>query len=263
MRPRDTALLVDLFTGAVVVSVAVALAGLTWRLFDLATHRAPEPSPMGFPVPARAPTDLTPILSLAPFGVEQGGDPRPTTLPVELRGVLRAMPAAASTALIAGAGGTPLSYRVGQAIPAGATIEAIRIDSVVLRVGGHRELLTFPRSGAPPAAAAVAPDQAASPATTPSTPGVSSPSPPASPRALLDSFGATPVNGGYRIAAPLAPTARRAGLLPGDVIDQVNGTPLGDQSVDRRTLAMAARSGDLRVALIRNGRRTMISVPLR
>lgn len=260
MRPRDTVLLVDLFTGAVVVSVAVALAGLTWRLFDLATHRAPAPPPAGFLAPAQARTDITPILSLAPFGVERGGDLRPTTLPLELRGVLLAMPVAASTALIAATGGAPLAYRAGQAIPAGATIETIRIDSVILRVGAHRELLTFPKAAAAPETAPAPPP--ASPAATPEA-GSPAAQTAASPQALLDSLGAAPVNGGYRIGDSLSATARQAGLLPGDVIDQVNGTLLGNPAMDRQTLAMAARSGELRVALIRKGRRTTISVPLR
>ena len=268
MRPRNAALLIDLFTGAVILSVAVALANVTWRLIELVDHRMPEPN--GAPLrsaPALA-IDITPILAFAPFGTENGSDLRPTSLPIELRGVFQAIPSEASTALIAPTGGASAAYKVGEAVPAGGSILAINRDSVVFAVNGHRELLGFPQpagaKGAAPTAGPSAPGtsvtaQAPSPAGT----AVSSAAPSTNPsQALLDSLGASPVSGGYRVGESLSSVAREAGLLPGDVINQVNGTLLGNPAMDRQTLALAARSGQLRIGLVRNGRQATFALPL-
>lgn len=267
MTPRQASLMADIFSGAVAISVAIALAGLTWRLVLLASHR-PVQVGAGPPVMRSFAVDVGPIVTLAPFGNAVGGPLQATSLPLELRGILLAVPAEASSALISASGGPVLSYKAGQTLPAGATIETIAMDRVILSVGGHRELLTFPK----PAGVA------ATPGSTFAQPGISSGTPMAPPTSplltapatsavtplanLIDSLGATPVDGGYRVGDTASPVVRQAGLLPGDVIRQVNGTMLGNPAMDRQVFASAARSGSVRVDLVRNDRRLTITVPL-
>lgn len=264
MTSRQAAIAADLFVAAIVCSVAFALAGLTWRIVGLLTYR-PPPATIAARLAATG-IDIGPIVALAPFGESLSDAPQPTTLPIELRGIVRTIPQEASSVLIAPSGGAAASYRVGGVIPQGATILSIGIDTAILGVGGHREILGFPKSvaAAPPTPLPGGP--AILPGTT-SVAGLPSPiAPPpgaASPQSLLDSLGASPVTGGYRIGESLSPAIRQAGLMPGDVIEQVNGTPLGNPAIDQRVLAAAARSGTLRVDLVRNGRRTTITLPLR
>lgn len=261
MTPRQMAAAVDLFAIAVIASVAIALAGLSWRIASLMEDRSPKPQPATPILPRAGEADVAPILALAPFGNGTSGAAQPTRLPIELRGVILAIPRERSTALIAPSGGTPIAYRVGEPIPQGATIQTIGVDSVILGVGGHRELLAFPKPGAAAAPASVTAPAGPAPLSLPPRAGAA-PGAPSSPTALLDSLGATPVNGGYRVGDSLSPAVRQAGLLPGDLIDQVNGTLLGNPAMDQQTLAAAARSGTVRIDLVRGGRRTTITVPL-
>ena len=254
MNPRHAALAVDLFTGAVIASVAVALAGLTWRIV------AGQGPAVAVPVPAvvaQSPVDLSPILAFAPFGRPSITDAPRTTLGVELRGIVLAEPASASTALIAPTGGMPEPVTVGGAVPGGATIEKIGLDHVLLRVGNRIERLDFPKAAQ---AAASAPAPAVAPA---ALPPVAVPSPAGGVDALVASLGAAPVANGWRLGESLSPQFRQAGLQPGDIVERINGRPLGDAQGDRQLLAAAALAGSVRADIVRNGRRITLSLPLR
>jgi general secretion pathway protein C len=91
LTPRQARLALDLLTGLVIVSVAFALAGLTWRLAGHAGSGAVT-VPSGAAAVAAAP-DIAPALALAPFGRAAAGEgAQPTTLPHELKGVIAASP---------------------------------------------------------------------------------------------------------------------------------------------------------------------------
>ena len=66
LTPRQARTALDVLTGLVVISVAVALAGLTWRIAGHAGTGAIT-VPSGRSAPAIAP-DIAPALALAPFG---------------------------------------------------------------------------------------------------------------------------------------------------------------------------------------------------
>ena len=158
MTPRQASRAADIFTGLVVASVAVALAGLTWRLVGARPADAPPPA-AGQPAAPAPAADISPALALSPFGRPDASSAQPTSLALALRGVVLAYPRSASSALIAPAGGQPISYAVGQVVPGGATIEEIAFDRVLLRVNGRLERLDLPRisaAGTAPVAAAPA-----------------------------------------------------------------------------------------------------------
>lgn len=156
MKSLSPALLVRLYAVLMVASVAVALAGLTWRLMGYAGGAevpvvpvAAASSPGGVRADA---TDISAMVRLAPFGRSEPGTAAATRLPLTLRGVMQARPAEASTAWIAAEDGKVVSYAVGGAVPGGATLNSVAADHVILDVGGGLERLDFPKpEKAPPA----------------------------------------------------------------------------------------------------------------
>lgn len=274
MTPRQAARAADLFTGLVIASVAIALAGLTWRLVGARPADVPPPA-AGQPAAPAPAADISAALALAPFGRPDASSAAPTSLALALRGVILADPPSASSALIAPTGGQPVSYAVGQAVPGGATIEQIAFDRVLLRVNGRLERLDLPRisaAGAPAApavVAAAAPPATAVPATGPSDgsgsqpmQAIAGPAPASGPLSLLDKLGAAPVGGSYRIGAQPSAEARQAGLLPGDVIERINGLPATAVASDRQLIAQMM-AGPAQIDVLRGGKRVSFSFALR
>ncbi|MBC9032511.1 PDZ domain-containing protein [Sphingomonas sp. JC676] len=260
LTPRQARTALDLLTGAVVVSVAVALAGLTWRIAGHAgTGAITVPSGRSGPI---VPPDIAAAIALAPFGKAALADAnQPTGLPLELKGVVAAVPMELSTAFIAVGGQPAQPFRVGEAV-SGATIQSILRDRVILLNGGRSEFLAFPDPTLSPeqrqAAAAQAPaapaPQAVTGAVTPPPPGP----PPGNTAAALQRFDATPTSGGYRIGDNGPP-----GMVPGDVIQSVNGTSLNDPQAANAAFAAAQASGTAQIQILRDGKRLTLTVPLR
>lgn len=275
MTPRQASRAADIFTALVIASVAVSLGVTTWHLFGAGTAR-PATAPVA--VASGGPVDIAPALSLAPFGRPDASSAPPTSLALQLRGIILADPASASSALIAPTGGQPVAYVVGQSVPGGATVEAIAFDKVLLRTNGRLERLDLPRisaNGQAPAAAAPPPPSGAAPTTGPSdgsgsqplqafAPGSPPPGAPAGgPLSLLDRLGAAPVGGAYRVGTSPSPEARDAGLLPGDVIERINGMPATAVAADRQLLAQIMAAGPAQVEVVRGGKRVTFSFALR
>lgn len=264
LTSRQTRTLLDLLTGAVVVSVAIALAGLTWRIAGHAgTGAITVPTVRGGPA---LPPDTAAALALAPFGRPGAGEAnQKTALPLELKGVVAAFPAALSTAFIAEGGQPPKPFHIGETV-GGATIQAILRDRVILAVGGRSEYLAFPDPTLSPEqrqAAAQAQSQG-QPAPAPgAVPGPGQPPSPAAPPTMntatvLQRLDAAPVSGGYRIGDNGPP-----GMVAGDVIQSVNGTPLSDPQAANAAFAAAQASGSAQIQVLRDGKRLTLTVPLR
>lgn len=283
-------------SAVVVGSVALALAGLTWRLTGWDDGRsevavAESLPPIGVQT-GGADADVARILALSPFGggmAAVGPDGlAASSLGLVLKGVLMAYPPSASTALIATGDGPAAIYGIGQAV-GGATIESIGMDHVVLLNGQSRERLGFPEpvvaAGAEPAPAASVPSLAPTAQLSPQAQAaLASASPVASaaaanaaaPVPAQPSTGPTPNAaqtaaalgvaagaGGYRIGSNPSPELRRFGLQPGDVIESVNGRAVGDAASDQQLLESARASGSARVVVVRGGRRLTLNFPLR
>lgn len=255
LTPYRQRIALTLFTGAVVVSVAVALAGLTWRLAGHADVGAITVPPVRTapPVP-----DLAPALALAPFGrVGIDGDgATPTTLQLTLKGIVFARPAELSIAYIQSGSEAMKPFKPGEVV-GGATISAIQINRVILNNGGRAEFLAFPDAFAKPGAAP-APAAAAVATGNPIAGAPPAPPPPPSPEALLQRLDATPTEGGYRIGA-----AAPAGLQQGDVIQRLNGTALTSHDAARNAIAVAQSNGTAQIQILRNGQPVTVTVPIR
>jgi general secretion pathway protein C len=270
LTPRQARIGLNLFTGAMVVSVAVALAGLTWRIAGHAGTGAIT-VPSGTSGPAVAP-DIGAAVALAPFGkpsVSEAG--QATGLPLELKGVIAAGPGDLSSAFISVSGQPAKAYKVGDNIN-GATVQSILRDRVILANGGRNEFLAFPdptltpeqrlaaASGQPAAApvnAVTAPGTPPPIRTAPGAPPAPAP-PQASVGSLLQRFDATQVQGGYRIGDNGPP-----GMVAGDVIQSVNGTSLSDPAAAQGAFAAAQANGTAQIQILRDGKRITLTVPLR
>lgn len=280
----------------VVGSLALALAGLTWRLTGWDDGRdevavAETLAPSGGAAAPGADADVARIVSLAPFGgaAAPGGLPA-STLGLVLKGILMAYPPSASTALIAVGEGPAAIYGIGQTPVGDAVIESIEVDHVILTSGGARQRLDFPEpvivdpaavSGATPGAGItvtpVQPQQSpeAAAALAMSSP-VASAAAAAQPAPRVADAGATPnvaaaagaagvtaTSSGYRIGPNPSPELRRFGLQPGDVIETLNGQAVGDAGSDQQLFERARSAGQARVVVVRDGRRLTLNFPLR
>ena len=284
---------------AVVGSLALALAGLTWRLTGWDDGRsevavAETLPPLGVQA-GGADNDVARIVGLAPFGggaTSVGGLPA-SSLGLVLKGVLMAFPPSASTALIALGDGPAVIYGVGQSPTGNAVIEAIGVDHVILKVGETRERLDFPvpvvtapaeGAPAPGAGISVAPvgptplsPQAqaalasASPVATAAAAAsaaatrapVAPTAPPPNVGQTAAALGVTASAQGYRIGANPSAELRRFGLQPGDVIETLNGQPVGDAANDQTLINRAREAGQASVVVVRGGRRLTLNFPLR
>lgn len=272
LSPRQTRTALDLLTAAMVISVAFALAGLTWRIAGhVDTGAVTAPSGRSAPV---ATANVSPVIALAPFGKASSSDAsQPTALPLTLQGIVAAQPASMSTAFIAVSGQPGAPFHIGQSI-ASATIAGILRDRVILNNGGRTEYLTFPDPNATPVPGAAPGSPIASPqgTTVAIQPGgrplngpppvMAAPPPQAGPgpgtAALLQRFNATPAPGGYRIGNAGVP-----GLAAGDILTSVNGSPLSDPNAAGAAFTAAQASGSATIQVIRDGKRLTLTVPLR
>ncbi|PCD03702.1 signaling protein [Sphingomonas spermidinifaciens] len=255
LTPRQQRLALDLLTGAMVVSVAFALAGLTWRLAGHAGQGAITVPSGARPVP---PPDLSPALGWQPFGqAAQTEQAQPTGLAFVLKGVVFAIPQSFAVAYVSENGGPARAVRVGEAL-GGATIDSIQRDRIILSNAGRLEYLALPDPATPPPVPG-APATAPAPGPSGNVPLSAPPPPPAQgPAALLQRLDATPTDGGYRIGSGSVP-----GMRAGDIVQSVNGQALGRGAADQAAFAAAQASGTAQVQILRDGKPMTLTVPLR
>lgn len=250
LSPRQARTTLDLFAGAVIVSVAVALAGLTWRIAGHASTGAVTVPSGARPVVVTA--DITPALAFAPFGKGAATDAsQPTALPLKLKGVFAASPAALSVAYIEVGGEPAKPFRVGEA-PGGGTIEGILRDRVILRVAGRIEYLAFPD----PALTAEQQQAAAAPPA-PAAPAQPAAAPASAAAGVLAAMTPAP-GGGMQVGANAPP-----GLQTGDVITSIGGTPLTSPASAASAFAAAQGRGSVQVQITRDGKPVTLTIPTR
>ena len=251
LSPRQARTTLDLIAGAVVISVAVALAGLTWRIAGHASTGAVTIPSGARPVAVTA--DVTPALAFAPFGKGAATDAtQATALPLKLKGVFAAVPATLSVAYIEVGGDAAKPFRIGEA-PGGGTIEGILRDRVILRVAGRIEYLAFPD----PALTAEQQTAAAAPPAAPAAPAQAAAAPASAAAGVLAAM--TPAPGGGMQVGTNAPP----GLQSGDVITSIGGTPLTSPASAASAFAAAQSRGSVQVQITRDGKPVTLTIPTR
>ena len=242
MNERQFRVGLDLFTGLVMASVGVALAGLTWHL---AGYSAIPPVAVAVAGPAGNRIDIAGLLALAPFGNAEAASDAASDGSLHLKGIMLAVPASQSAALIAGADGKVASYGIGAQL-GGGVVEAIEADQVIVRTSRGLQTIGFGHHPAGPPAvvnglagkgAGFVPVGAAAP---PSAGGA-----------------VTPPVQGLRIESSAPPALLAAGLQPGDIVVNINGAPvtagMSTDAVAHDLAGAALHGGSAQVTVLRNG----------
>ena len=209
--------------------------------------------------PAGRSLDLAALHRFAPFG--GSAEPGAATVALHLRGVFLARPASVSTAMIAAGGAAARGYRVGATLPGGGILDSVAVDRVVVRSDGRNVILALP--GRATGGTAIAASPAGAPDIAAVVAAVEAHDAHRPDRfSLLGSLGAAASDGGFRIGTALPAAAHAAGLLPGDIVERIDGTAVGDPARDGAVFDNAVVVGRMHVDVVRAGRHVAVTVPL-
>jgi general secretion pathway protein C len=255
-------------TAVLVIAIAYQLATLTWTLVPSATPVVAPSTPAASGATPAPAADFGALTSSHLFG-EASTEPAPvvpaaidapdTTLSLTLKGILSSEGDPNGEAIISTNRGEDRNYRVGQTIEGadGATLHSVYSDRVLLNRSGRLETLRLPKElTASAAGLMMAPPlpQAAQ-------------SPSGSLREVI-SENATRLTDVVRIAPHVQEgqvvgfrvnpgrdraTFERLGLLPGDVVTDINGTVLDDPSQGLQVFQSLGEATQANVTVLRDG----------
>lgn len=269
MNARQVRWGLTIFTGLMVSSVGVALAGLTWRL---AGYSGVGPVAVAGSANAGSAgsADLGPVLALAPFGTVLAAGDAQGDGSIRLKAIFLAIPHSASSVLIAGSDGKVASYAIGSAVGDGV-IDQILSDQIVVRKAGGMQAIGFAAVGSNMAAVAtaasvgVAPTRATAPGPGREKGGsdtIRTLMPVVGPDHIPSGSPLASTISGYRIDSSASPALISAGLRAGDVVEQINGTQVGAGLNTREVLAQAMQAGHALVVINRAGQRVALNLVL-
>lgn len=187
-----------------------------------------------------------------------------TSLPFKLYGIRVNEGSGLGSAIIADEKGVQSSFAVGEEVAPGVTLKAVTYDHVVLSRNGADEALYIDQSSSAPApAAAPVATGGARPAnvTAPDSGGPPAAGAPLAPQALLGGIGFAPrvVNGtvtGIVLTPQAGDAFARAGFRQGDIVAQVNGTPIRSTD-DIASLKNAIKPGARLSLMVERGAATV------
>jgi general secretion pathway protein C len=264
-------------SAVLVVAIAYKLASLTWALVPGEPLEGPPPALAVTTGEARAPrasADLTGLVEAHLFG-KPPEEPPPqqvavieapdTTLNLRLTGVV-AGEGETGYAIIGSGRGLQKAYRIGETIEgaSGARLYSVYPDRVILDRSGAHETLRLPEhsNGAglgmartsPPPRQAPAPVQAETPSAASLREVISD-----NVSTLSNVIRAQPhTDGGQIIGFRINPGRERdafaaLGLEPGDVVTDINGTPLTDPAASMQIFESLGEATMANVTLMRDG----------
>lgn len=284
-----------------VLLIAVTLAKLVWLVVEGPIDVPGVGPAMAVAAPVAQRPQYTPDMARgwklfgdAAAPVVAGSESAPATnLSLQLLGVFSTGDTRLAGAVVAERGKDGELFRVGAALPGGATLEKVEADKVLLRRRGQLETLRFdvaPRSDAGSATAGDAPkgldmaagfrglkDRLSRP---PADDGGSEAGDATSkakkmlaslgddlksnPDSVLGDLGLKSASGGGYLVGdgPNAEAMRNLGLRPGDVVLSVNGKPIGNVQNDARLVDEVKASGEARVEIRRGTQTFTVNYPL-
>lgn len=201
---------------------------------------------------------LETIRRAALFGAAPTGDPNtvnPTSLNLQLAGVLAERDPSQGQALIGEAGAAPRVYAVGATLPAGATLKAVYPNRVLIDRGGSIESLALPTRSLSTLTAAPLP----------STPPPSASSPAGDLGALLrwQVVVRPGQNAGLRVyPGNEVRIFEELGLRSGDLVLAINDVPLDDPANAEQFLRTLSGSPESTLTIERDGREERLPVNL-
>ena len=262
-----------LVSAGVVVLLAWQLVQLGWTV--LGAQKAPPPVTGSAPAvsaPSGPVVDLQAILNAHLFGVagavESGAtDPNAvaaTQMNLVLVGTIAESDPARGYAIIGDSAATAKVYAVGKTITGGTRLHSVYPDRVILDRGGQLEALLLPRKftgGGVAPVAGPAPQQGGQMLGDRLRDLASQ-----NPGAITEIIRPQPVfaNGqqrGYRVyPGRNREQFTKLGLMPGDLVTGINGTPLDDPARGMEILQSMNASTDVNVTVERNGQTTQINI---
>lgn len=237
-----------------IIVLAWLLGRMLWLLLQGPATALPTPSHL---TTSMAAVRVQPEQIAAVFGDQQTvaqAEPENTTLQLRLTGVMESSDPAQGRAFIAErSAGQVESFKPGDRVPGGATLDQVHADRVVLLRGGREEILRFdetPSSGPAPAA----PDRAAQNAEqTRNALARMAEQLANSPLAAMRQMGLRRTSRGY-VVSVTAPKEmmQRFGLQPGDRVVSINGQTVGqDLEADQEVMSQLQQEGNARVEVQR------------
>jgi general secretion pathway protein C len=257
-------------SAVLVVLLAWQLVQLAYRLLGLDTTPAAAPAVATTPAPAQPRIDIAAIVNAHIFGQGSGTpgatDPSAvsaTSMALVLVGTIANSNPELGYAIIGDSAATAKVYAVGKTITGGTKLHAVYPDRAILDRGGKLEALLLPKQfqgGGMSAATAPAgqPDMmlgdrirqlAAS-----------------NPAAITDILRPQPVfaNGqqrGYRVYPGRNRLQfNKLGLLPGDLVTAINGTPLDDPARGMEVLSTMNSAANVAISVERNGETVQVNI---
>jgi general secretion pathway protein C len=259
-------------SAALVVLLAWQVIQLVWTL--IGAGRAPAAGPAAT-APVQAPTapsiDVGTIVGAHLFGVAGvtdagSGDPSAvaaTQMALVLVGTIAHVDPSLGYAIIGDSAASAKVYGVGKTITGGTKLHAVYADRVILDRGGKLEALLMPRKFTGGGAVAAAPlPQAAGPMLGQRLQELAA----QNPAAITEIIRPQPVfaNGqqrGYRVyPGRNRQQFSRLGLMPGDLVTAINGTPLDDPARGMEILQSMNSATQVTVTVERNGQSTQINI---
>lgn len=257
-----------------VLAIAWQLVQITWHLFPQSSAEFVSPVDAGAPAPTRASQpksyDVGRIAAANLFGArpsaeelvvieEDFGDLDDTDLKLTLHGTIPADGDSLALAIIADDRGDQTVYSVGDPISGGRKLHSVKSDQVILNHNGELEALRLPREYEETAARSPrTQSRRPSPARRASA-GSQLQSIAANPTKLTDLIRPQPVfSNGKQLGYRVYPGRRRQqfvslGLKPGDLVTEINGSPLNDPARGAEIFKSLAESNQVTVTVERNG----------
>lgn len=252
-------------TGVLVIAIAYQLATLTWTLVPGSTPAA-APLSRTTDTGSSAPASDYSVLANAHLFGEAARQPQvvapvidapDTTLSLTLKGILAKEADTAGGAIISSTRGDDKAYLVDQTIDNadGATLHSVYADRVLLNRNGRLETLRLPKELRTTAAPMARPSPLPQPAPVAAIRDVIS----ENATRLTDIIRPAPhVQEGRIVGFRLTPGRDRAafealGLLPGDVVTDINGTVLDDPSQGLAVFQALGEATQANVTVLRDG----------
>jgi general secretion pathway protein C len=222
---------------ALLIVLATQIARLLWALVastgPYGDWRAREPVVPGQTARSSLFSSFDPFYRLVTTG---GGVQQVTSLPFQLFGIRVNEGSGLGSAIIADESGEQSSYSVGEEIAPGVKLSAVSHDHVVISRGGVEETLYINQSGEAPIASPEPADDNRLPDGTENRPPTVGEA--LTPDVLLAGIGLAPRMESGRMTGIVVSAQgsngafARSGFQPGDIIAQINGSPIrGDEAI--------------------------------
>lgn len=262
-------------SAGLVLVLAWQLVQLLWTALGSGSAAALSPgAPAGPAAPAGPPIDIPAIVNAHLFGIapvpgasELDPSAAPATqMSLVLVGTIAQTDPAKGLAII---GETPANakvYAVGKTVTGGTRLHSVYTDRVILDRGGKLEALMLPKrfqgGGAPPRVAAATPMRGAEPMLGDQIRQLAT----QNPAAVTEIIRPQPVfadgrQRGYRVyPGRNRQQFSKLGLMPGDLVTAINGTPLDDPARGMEILQSINSASEVTVTVERNGQSSQVSI---